>query len=232
MDIAVIITILILMLAIFLTFILVGKMIIAKSANTSLNIEERKFIHDYNNTLLCIEGLLNNGKIEECKEYIAKINTSTRSFKSHIHTGNSFIDILINDKYQDAVKNDIAMITKLSDLSDIPLSNFDIVNILSNLLDNSIEACKKLKYKDKKIFIKIKNTVDDFTLTISNPIEEEIFVENFILKSSKQSDGLPHGIGMTTIRDTAKKYNAKILIRSENGFFYYIINIKKKIENN
>lgn len=197
------------------------------SAPNSISMDERKFIHDYNNILLCIEGLLKEDKISECKEYIAKINMNTKSFRNHISTGNSIIDILINDKYQDAADHNIMMILKLCNLSNIPIDNYDMINILSNLLDNSIEACKKLESKPKQLFLKIKNTDDEFTITISNPIEEEISHDNNIISSTKNPDKFMHGIGMHSIKDAANKYNAKILISTKNQYFYYIINIKK-----
>lgn len=204
-----------------------NKIISKNNSNNSISLEERKFIHDYNNTLLCIEGLLKQNKINECKEYIGKIYINTKSVRDHISTGNSIIDILINDKYQEAVNHNIIMVLKLCKLSIIPIDSYDAVCILSNLLDNAIEACEKLEKSPKQIFLKISNSDDNFTITVSNPIEKEISHNNNVISSTKNPDIFHHGIGMHSIRDAANKYNAKILISTKDSFFYYIIQIKK-----
>ena len=62
--------------------------------------------------------------------------------------------MLLNQKYQSAREQQISMTMTMNNLSELSLSEEDIVTLLANLLDNAIEACLKL-HGDRRIQLKM-----------------------------------------------------------------------------
>ncbi len=183
-------------------------------------------MHDYSNTIICINGLLNENKITECKKYLSEISVNYKNSNYFIKTGNSLIDVLINNKYQIAVKKKIVMTLSLSNLSNINVKNSDLIVILSNLLDNAINASNKLKKEDKIINLSIKNNKDNLIITVINEIENKIIIKDNLIETTKNNKS-NHGIGLINVRDCVKKYNGNIIINASNNKFTYLIKIPK-----
>ena len=58
----------------------------------------------------------------------------------YIKTNNVIIDAILNSKYKETLDKGIVFIFQINDLSGIKMRDEDIVVILSNLLNNAIEA--------------------------------------------------------------------------------------------
>lgn len=106
---------------------------------------------------------------------------------------------------------------KVSDLSEITISDEDIVVLLSNLLNNAIEACEKsiekmikLKFviENHQMILSIKNTISDMPVSIDG---------EFV--STKEDGEESHGIGMKNIVEVIEKYNGKHVIDYDENWF-------------
>ncbi len=193
---------------------------------TKNEMDRRKLFHDYNNTLIILSDLLNRDEVDECKTYLEKISGHNKKIRSIIKTGNNLMDTLINVKYNQALNRDINLILKLCDLKDICISNEDLFAILSNLLDNAIEATEGLIIKDREIYLSISNK-EKFIIKIINPIEKNIDISENLIKTTKINKEI-HGMGMLIIKETVEQNNGDIIINTDNGKFTYYISIPKK----
>ena len=110
--------------------------------------EQKRFLHDYKNQLYCIQGLLDGGQTKEAVEYISKLTGNLNTNTTVINTNNLIINVILNQKYQSALRKEIAMTFVINDLSRLTIAKDDLVILLTNLLDNAIEACEKL-YENK-----------------------------------------------------------------------------------
>ena len=61
-----------------------------------------------------------------------------------IDVNNTVLNVVLNQKYRLAKSKDIALYFQVNDLSGLWMKEQDVVILLSNLLDNAIEACEKL----------------------------------------------------------------------------------------
>ncbi len=90
-------------------------------------------------------------------------------------TGNLVVDTFVNSTYTFAQNNGVKFHTDFKfDKNSIMVSDYDMCIIIGNLLDNSINACKKQKEKegvyikqaivqtDRHWVIDVKNTVDKY----------------------------------------------------------------------
>ena len=97
------------------------------------------------------------------------------------------------------------------------ISDADIVVVLSNVVDNAIEACEKV-VGERKIKIKSVLTKSIWILYTENP-SIKTHIGNINKIQTSKSDKRIHGFGLQNIERTAKKYNGEMSIKYNNGVF-------------
>ncbi|EJP6471452.1 GHKL domain-containing protein [Clostridium botulinum] len=189
----------------------------------------KSIIHDMNNHVSCLKNLAATNNIEDIKKYLININETISNLDFKIKTGNSISDAVINEKYNIAKDNKIEFICDFLLPKETLLEPVDLCVILSNTLDNALEACMKITDSNlpKKICIKsyIKNMY--LIIEVSNNTKDKIQYSKNKIVSSK-NDKNNHGIGISNIKTVTKKYNGTIDILEEKHKF--IINIMLKIK--
>lgn len=88
----------------------------------------------------------------------------------------------------------------------IDFSEPDIISLISNLLDNAIEACMRV---NKELTPKIKMTIKEKYICVINDKLSTESIEPEILKTSKK-DKANHGYGIQIIKEVVKKYKGTI----------------------
>ena len=122
--------------------------------------------HDYLNHMNTLLGLAEQNKnAEEIKYLKEQIGLESDSIDI-IDTGDAVINAVLNFKYREAKKKGIIMPLMIDNLSDLNISESDIVTILSNILDNAIEATEKCD--TKKIVLQISKQEQDGVLFIDS----------------------------------------------------------------
>lgn len=103
----------------------------------------------------------------------------------------------------------------------LPIQEDDLCILLSNCLENAIEACKKLDPNTRKIELFVnQNTETKITsLCIKNPIADVIDFDDSGTPLSKK--GVEHGFGTKSIAHIVKKYNGLCNFEAEQGFFTF-----------
>ncbi|MBB2182862.1 GHKL domain-containing protein [Lachnospiraceae bacterium MD1] len=189
--------------------------------------KQKKYMHDYKNQLNCIKGLLMNGKLQESIDYITGLTGNIDMDMDSIHTNNVVADAVINQKYRDAKRNGIIIMITVNDLSRLIITEQDLVSLLSNLLDNAIEACQKLE-ENKVIQFKCMNDKNQLIIAVNNPVREDIQIIDQRIATTKENKQ-DHGIGLLNIREIINKYNGTSAIKCENHWFYFSALIPNEI---
>lgn len=191
--------------------------------------EQRKRVHEFKNHIGCIQGLLENENTSDAKAYVNRIQTTMFTEDNPVKTGNTIIDIILNQKYREALKEQTTFVMKLDKLEQFPMQEEDTVILLSNLLDNALEACQKIKNPEfRTIKFQLIHKKNKYILVVSNTVTEEVLIKNHIAETTK-IDKYQHGIGMYNVRDILGKYNADGECKCENGWFTYSIMIDEQV---
>ncbi len=182
---------------------------------------QRKITHEFEHHIQVLDDLLETGAVEEARQFIRQLRGS-RSYRSiGVNSRHTIIDVILNQKYQTAQENDIRMQIQVNDLSRVTLPTDTLVVILSNLMDNAIEACRSLDgyreidcrvlYEDD-LYVAIRNT--------SRPVE----IQNKSIATSK-NDTLNHGYGLNNICFLLDKMEAEYTFYYSDGWFYFAAEI-------
>ena len=189
--------------------------------------EQRKSTHEFRHHIDCLCGLLKNEDYVYAKEYVDRLNRDFMETLKVFNTGNPIVDSVLNQKIISARNKGINLIPVFNDLSKLRMEKDDIVVILSNLLDNAIEACERLAEEKKEIKLYIEDDAESTTLVIKNPLEKEILMNNGRFITSK-GDKLKHGIGMSNVKNIVEKYDGECMISTKDNTFSCIIHIEYK----
>ena len=129
------------------------------------------------------------------------------------------VDAILNQKYAQACELGIQVDFAINDLAEFPLSNKETVVVLSNLLDNAIEACKTQK-GTRLIRVKIQCSEEKTILSVMNTIDKAPVMENGLPVTTK-ADPLAHGYGLQTIVSILADHGACPAILCQDGWFQF-----------
>lgn len=184
---------------------------------------QRKATHEHRNQIQTIHDLLLSGKYDAAKSYVQQLQgmQTTRIFTINSH--HPIIDAIMNQKYQLAQEWDIDVCVTVNDLSGVSVPTDSLVVLLSNLLDNAIEACMHLPqnriiqcsilYTDS-LYISVRNT--------SFPVEIR---GNFIPTTKEPKED--HGYGLPHIDFILNQLHAEYVLSYEDGYFEFATEIPR-----
>lgn len=184
--------------------------------------KQRKRVHEYKNQISCIVALANRGEYVKLEEYLQKIDNEMRSSIDMIDTNHVIVNAILNTKYREAREKGIVFVIKVNDLSAITMQDEDIVIILSNLLNNAIEACTMSD--DKIIKLKFVRENNNIIISIMNTMRQIPIVEDGKFKTTKKEESAEHGVGIQNIVQVIEKYHGNYVIDyDENEFRFKIL---------
>lgn len=179
--------------------------------------EMRKIRHDMKNHLQCLAALVSQNNNKEAKSYIDDIIENKLNFGyDYIKTGNKIVDTVFNMKLFQCKKDNIATTVHINRF-DTYVEDTDMCALLSNILDNAIEASRK-EAENKEIRIEAMPKKGYVNLIIKNAISYSVLETNPELKTTK-TNTLIHGIGMHSVSDIVKKYDGMIDFFEQSNYF-------------
>lgn len=184
----------------------------------------RRFKHDLVNHIGVLRELMNEKKTEEAKEYIDTIWNIQDAFDLKIHTGNSFLDVIVNYYLYLAIKEKIEFVVLGKLTEKMPLEMFDITTLMGNILQNAVEAAVKADVP--RIRVKFIEHKKEIFIVVSNSVAERINTKaDFFMTSKKDKEN--HGFGLKNIISTVERYHGECYMESieENGEALFKISI-------
>lgn len=182
--------------------------------------------HDFRNGIDCICGMISQGDYKGALAYAEKLKErKIDSIQPQIHSSSSVINAVVNSKFNEAKAHNIE--TSMRMVIQIPeYLEFDMSILLSNLLDNAIEACQKNKIASQ-ILLTISEEAGYYRITVRNTIEASVLKKNSTLKSEKQ-DKKKHGWGIKSVEDIVQKHGGLIDFYEKESMFFVDVLLSKE----
>ena len=113
----------------------------------------------------------------------------------------------------------------------LPFEDSDLLSLITNIVDNSIENFKPVDAKDV-INVSIVTQQDYLRITSFNSVDPSLAKEKPSLRTTKKNRG--HGYGTKIIKNIAKKYEGYVTFTYEDNKFVCdcLINMNHKGANN
>ncbi len=185
----------------------------------------KKVRHDIRKHLININALIETGDINAAVDLLHQVSEQTEriDIQNNISTGNSLVDAIISSKSALCDIFGVHFEFRFDSLLNTKIEAIDISSLLSNLLDNAIEAA--LKTENPYVFLKIYKYHAYYAFYIENSCKNVIYAGEKQLISTKNNDSL-HGFGTQIIAEVVRKYDGEFDWQFDNGVFKSTVLLK------
>lgn len=174
--------------------------------------------HDFSNHILVLHGLLKIGESEKALQYASTLFKEVETIESlKLNIDHPGLSILLQSKKLAAQNHRINMEMTIPHASFGRIKSTDLIIILSNLIDNAIDAAKELPEGERKITIDCSVNDTNYLFVITNTgqcigKEAQIFKQGYSTKN--EAKGQVRGQGLFIVKEVVNKYNGRISIES------------------
>lgn len=169
-----------------------------------------KLFHDFHNHIGVLRQLLSHNKMSEALQYLDELQSPVKEITDTVWTGDETVDYLINSKAVVAGQYNINYQIQVEFPRHTNLQSADLCAILGNLLDNALEAAKKVPESEQRfIRLTIRRINQMIILKVENSFESTPITKEGILETTKEKNGL-HGWGLKSAQTAAEKYDGMV----------------------
>lgn len=193
--------------------------------------EIRRKQHDFKNYLNAINGIIevvDEEKLKsELKKYINNLNLSNKKLEDIIHIDNIAIRATVYSKLCEAERLNIKFIFNINNISvQNILNDYEITDILNNLINNAFEAV--LNQDDKVVIL---NILDEENTTIIEVKNSGITIKpqdlGRIFKRGFSTKGENRGYGLYNIKKIVERSGGKIQLPVDDNYTTFKILFKQ-----
>lgn len=196
-----------------------------KSAAQMLTVSEhnlnelRKIRHDLDNQYLYMQVLLRNRDYDGLNDYFTELLGSFAvPLVSYLDCGNRVLNAILNMENAKAQEMGVSLDPVVAVPERLPFREVDLCNLLSNVLDNAMEACVAEKPEKPVVSLTLRLEGEYLYGKVVNPTKKtKAFLEHPV--STTKEDQLLHGKGTSIIQGIVRRYNGHLSRKIEDGSF-------------
>lgn len=187
---------------------------------TDLYQKNERLYHDMNHHLQMIYHLAAKNEIPEITEYVNAISAPINELSDMTWSGVDIVDAILNHAVLDAQRKGIEIDVNAEFPKNCNITSDDLCVILSNLLDNAMEA--SLRYMRQTgnppcIEVTLRRIHQFLIIKIKNPCIPPRKL--FGIFSTTKADARHHGIGLRNVREKVEKYNGSLEMEVDANIF-------------
>ena len=186
----------------------------------------RAFRHDIKNHILLMNMLAEQENYGELKKYLRDMSGIIDESDYVRISGISAVDAILNEKMYEAQAKDITTNFDVVNLDKNNVQPIDLCIILSNALDNAIEANALIEDASARyIKLKVHGNETFSVISVSNPAAREPEKLSSGAFATSKEDAESHGFGLKSIENTMKKYKGEMVAKCEDGVFTLVVRL-------
>ena len=179
---------------------------------------QRRLTHEFTNHLEALALMLQQNDVAGARDYLTSVSRTIQTNSAILNTHNPLLDALLSKKYEEAAEKGVMIYFDLSDLREIPLEQTHLVIVVSNLLNNAIEAAAQAT--PPEVYVRMKKTDEELVLSVRNRVRQNVEIpEGQLPRSTKHEPG--HGMGLTNVCSVLDRYQAEYTLSCRDNWFRF-----------
>ncbi len=183
-----------------------------------------KMFHDFHNHMDVLYRYLSKGSTAEAVDYIENLRSPMQITAQASWVGDEAVDYLINSKIAIAASRNIRVKTNIEFPRHTNIRSVDLVAVLGNLLDNSLEATEDIEDSLRFINLAIRRINEMLIIKLENGCKAAPDIADGELRTTKSDTGL-HGWGLRSVRTTAERYDGTVETEYGNNRFCTVVTL-------
>lgn len=168
-----------------------------------------------------LQGYLVDGRAAEAQAYLEEINGWIDACSKEQWTGVGALDYILNQKKEAAARQGTSMAIHAEYPADCRIDSVDLCVILTNLLDNAMEACaRQPEGESREITVTIRRIHLFMVIRIANSSATAPAIKDGVPVTSKKDRRL-HGWGLRNVRAAVEKYQGAMEV-TYSGLVYTV----------
>ena len=195
---------------------------------TDLNHALRAQRHDFLNHLQVVYSLMEMKEYDEARRYIDQVYGDIRAVSGALKTSCAPVNALIRAKMAECEQQKVDCVLDVhAAWQNLPLPAWEMCRVLSNLIDNALDALRG--QKDKKLVIRLQEYLQYCSFSIENngpAIPAETGRHIFDAGFSGKGEG--RGMGLYIARETLREAGGDLKYESDAGKTRFYGTVPKK----
>ncbi|WP_236707858.1 ATP-binding protein [Brevibacillus choshinensis] len=189
----------------------------------------RSIRHDFVNHMQVLYGLIECGYFDKARDYVQSLMKETKVLDITVRISHPALMVLFHTKWEQAKSRHIVMQFAECPDSFEQIPSIDLVKILSNLIDNAIDATAGTigdkwirigcRQEGKGYVFEVENTGPDITP------EQQAKLFEFGFSTKTVSKGTARGAGLCIVQEVVKKHKGTIQVRSTAGITTFTVHL-------
>lgn len=181
--------------------------------------ETRRQRHELRHHVILLEDMLSKDQTVRAAEYLRSLRSQAESIPSGEYSENMVVNAVAGHYLNLAKTQGIRTEAEIKAGADVPMKDEELCILLTNLLENALEACGKMDASAARfISFRLTATGEHITVSCRNSTDTVLDADHKTLPSSK-SDAENHGMGIAAVRRVVEKHCGIMDIGCKDGCF-------------
>lgn len=180
-------------------------------------------IHDAKRHVRALESLIQSDHLAEAQQYKESLFQKLNELQPSIQCDNPLLSAILNHVFLKAEQRHITLKMDLQGEEQLSmLAGVDLTTIVSNLLDNAVDAVSELQEEQRYIHFAVAFQMGEIMIHVENPTKNDLKREGNTVVSTKEGH---FGLGLKNVGMVVKKYKGNFKTDVEDGIFIAAITI-------
>ena len=180
-------------------------------------------IHDAKRHVRALESLIQSDHLAEAQQYKESLFQKLNELQPSIQCDNPLLSAILNHVFLKAEQRHITLKMDLQGEEQLSmLAGVDLTTIVSNLLDNAVDAVSELPEEQRYIHFAVAFQMGEIMIHVENPTKNDLKREGNTIVSTKEGH---LGLGLKNVEMVVEKYKGNFKTDVKDGTFIAAITI-------
>ena len=180
--------------------------------------DTKKARHDLRHHLILIKKYCEEESYDLLKQYLDEYLNSVPEMSQTVYCENHAVQNLLEYFHGLFIQDSVCFQYELALKNDCKIADIDLCVLLSNALENALEACRSLPAKRRYIKLSITPVQNKISIIVENPFLSEVKIKNGQHLSQKRGY-TETGVGLASIKSVVQKYHGQLKIVTDEQTF-------------